>query len=142
MNDCSASTRVVRNRSIPSGVAFIAAALRFNGGTMSLAAKLRELRLRKSKSLQQVADDVGASKAHIWDLETGKSTNPSIDLLKNLSRCFDVTVADLIGENPEADSQDSEVVAMYRDLKELTPADREALRGLMEHLKNKKKEGG
>jgi transcriptional regulator with XRE-family HTH domain len=108
---------------------------------MSLAAKLRELRLRKGKSLQQVADDVGASKAHIWDLETGKSTNPSIDLLKNLSRCFDVSVADLIGENPGADSQDSEVVAMYRDLKELTPADREALRGLMEHLKNKKKEG-
>jgi hypothetical protein len=51
-------------------------------------------------------------------------------------------VADLIGENPGADSQDSEVVAMYRDLKELTPADREALRGLMEHLKSKKKEGG
>jgi transcriptional regulator with XRE-family HTH domain len=86
---------------------------------MSLAAKLRELRLRKGKSLQQVADDVGASKAHIWDLETGK-----------------------IGENPGADSEDSEVVAMYRDLKELTPADREALRGLMEHLKSKKKEGG
>lgn len=109
---------------------------------MSLATKLRELRLRKGKSLQQVADDVGASKAHIWDLETGKSTNPSIDLLKNLSRCFYVSVADLIGENPGADSQESEVVAMYRDLKELTPADREALRVMMDHLKRKKNEEG
>jgi transcriptional regulator with XRE-family HTH domain len=108
---------------------------------MSLAAKLRELRIRKGMSLQQVADNVGASKAHIWDLETGKSTNPSIDLLKNLSRCFDVSVADLIGENPASDSEESEVVAMYRDLKELTPGDREALRVMMEHLK-KKKEGG
>jgi transcriptional regulator with XRE-family HTH domain len=118
------------------------APLRFNGGKMSLAAKLRELRIRKGKSLQQVAGDVGASKAHIWDLETGKSTNPSIDLLKKLSRCFDVSVADLIGENPGADSQDSEVVAMYRDLKELTRGDRDALRVMMEHLKSKKKEGG
>jgi transcriptional regulator with XRE-family HTH domain len=105
---------------------------------MSLAAKLRELRIRKGMSLQQVADNVGASKAHVWDLETGKSTNPSIDLLKKLSRCFDVSVADLIGENPASDSEESEVVAMYRDLKELTPADREALRVMMEHLKKKK----
>jgi transcriptional regulator with XRE-family HTH domain len=105
---------------------------------MSLATKLRELRLSNKKSLQQVANYVGASKAHIWDLETGKSTNPSIDLLKNLSRCFDVSVADLIGENPGADSQESEIVAMYRDLKELTPADRDALRKMMEHLKSKK----
>jgi hypothetical protein len=53
-----------------------------------------------------------------------------------------VSVADLIGENPASDSQESEVVAMYRDLKELTPGDREALRVMMEHLKSKKKEGG
>jgi transcriptional regulator with XRE-family HTH domain len=109
---------------------------------MTLATKLRELRLKKGKSLQQVADDVGASKAHIWDLETGKSTNPSIDLLKKLSRCFDVSVADLIGENPGAENEDSGVVAMYRDLKELTQADREALRTMMEHLKNRSKDGG
>lgn len=106
---------------------------------MTLATKLRELRLKKGKSLQQVADNVGASKAHIWDLETGKSKNPSIDLLKKLSRCFDVSVADLIGENPTEDNQESEVVAMYRELKELTPADREALRLMMDHLKNRKK---
>ena len=109
---------------------------------MSLATKLRELRLKKSKSLQDVAEGVGASKAHIWDLETGKSTNPSIELLKSLSRFFGVSVADLIGENPQADSEDSGVVAMYRDLKELTPADREALGMMMKHLKNRNKDRG
>jgi transcriptional regulator with XRE-family HTH domain len=109
---------------------------------MSLATKLRELRVKKGKSLKDVADAVEASKAHIWDLETSKSTNPSIELLKKLSRFFDVSVADLIGENPAADPEDSGVVAMYRDLKELTPADREALRVMMEHLKKRKTEGG
>ena len=67
---------------------------------MTLASKIKELRLKKNKSLQQVADEVGASKAHIWDLETGKSKNPSIDLLTKLAKCFGVSVADLIGRIP------------------------------------------
>ena len=35
---------------------------------MALAAKIKELRLKKGLSLQDLADAVGASKAHIWDL--------------------------------------------------------------------------
>jgi transcriptional regulator with XRE-family HTH domain len=104
---------------------------------MSLATKLRALRMKKGLSLQQVADKVGASKAHIWDLETGKATNPSFELLKNLSRHFDVSVAELIGEDPAAENEDQQVVAMYRELKELSPADREALRAMMDHLKKR-----
>jgi len=65
---------------------------------MALAAKLKELRIKHKKSLQEVADEVRASKAHIWDLETGKSKNPSLELLVKLAKCFKVSVADLVGE--------------------------------------------
>ncbi|HTS40674.1 MAG TPA: helix-turn-helix transcriptional regulator [Xanthobacteraceae bacterium] len=106
---------------------------------MSLAAKLKELRIKKNKSLQQVADAVGASKAHIWDLEIGKSKNPSIDLLKKLADCFDVSISDLVGENP-APEADPQVVAMYRELKQLTPGDRQAIKAMMDHLKTRKSE--
>jgi transcriptional regulator with XRE-family HTH domain len=105
---------------------------------MSLALKLKELRLKKRKSLQDVADAVGASKAHIWDMETGKSRNPSIALLTKLAKCFDVSVAELIGENPAAKNVDPQVVAMYRELKELSPADRKAIQTMMDHLKSLK----
>lgn len=108
---------------------------------MSLASKLKELRLKKKKSLQEVADDVGASKAHIWDMETGKSRNPSIALLTKLAKCFDVSVAELIGENPAAKNVDPQVVAMYRELKELSPADRKAIQTMMDHLKSLKSKG-
>ena len=104
---------------------------------MALASKIKELRLKKKKSLQDVADNVGASKAHIWDLETGKSSNPSIELLTKLAKCFDVSVAELIGENPTAEGADSQVVAMYRELNELSPADRQAIQAMMDHLKNR-----
>ena len=105
---------------------------------MTLASKIKELRLKKNKSLQQVADSVGASKAHIWDLETGKSKNPSIDLLTKLAKCFGVSVAELIGENPAAKDVDPQVVAMYRELKDLSPPDRQAIQAMMDHLKSRK----
>jgi transcriptional regulator with XRE-family HTH domain len=104
---------------------------------MALASRLKELRLRKGKSLQDLADDVGASKAHVWDLETGRAKNPTIDLLAKLSQALGTTIADLVGENPEGDEQAPEVVAMYRDLKTLSDNDRETIRMMMERLKNR-----
>mgnify|MGYP001160614308 CR=1 FL=1 len=108
---------------------------------MALGARLRELRIRKKKeSLQQVADAVGASKAHIWELETGKSRNPSIELLTKLADHFGVSVAFLVGEDPNASDEDPELVAMYRDLKGLTDTDRATIRLLMQQFKSRQKE--
>lgn len=104
---------------------------------MALAAKLKELRLRKGKSLQDLADEIGASKAHVWDLETGRSKNPTIELLAKLAQALGTSISDLVGENPEGDEQGSEVVAMYRDLKGLSDNDRETIRLMMERLKNR-----
>jgi transcriptional regulator with XRE-family HTH domain len=105
---------------------------------MSLAAKIKELRIRKGKSLQQLADDVKSSKAHIWDLETGRSKNPSIELLTNLSKALEVSIADLVGENPQGEGEDPHVVAMYRELKDLTPEDRKVIQSVIDGFKRKK----
>jgi transcriptional regulator with XRE-family HTH domain len=104
---------------------------------MSLAAKLKDLRVRSKKSLQAVADEVGASKAHIWDLETSRAKNPSIELLTKLAKCFNVSVSELIGENPTGDNEEPSLVAMYRDLKELSPTDRETIQMMMDRLKSR-----
>jgi len=106
---------------------------------VALGAKLKELRVKKKESLQQVADAVGSSKAHIWELETGKSKNPSVELLTALAKHFDVLVADLAGENPNAIGEDPEIVTMYRDLKGLTENDRNTIRDLMKVLKERRK---
>ncbi len=102
---------------------------------MSLALRLKALRTKSKKSLQDVADEVGASKAHIWELETGKSKNPTIELLTKLAACFKVSVADLIGENPAGHDQNPEIVAMYRDLQSLSDSDLETIRIMMGRLK-------
>ncbi len=104
---------------------------------MALATKLRQLRVKTGKSLQVVADEVGASKAHIWDLETARARNPSIDLVMKLAKCFDVSVAELVGENPQADGEKPQLLAMYRELKELSEPDRKAIQTMMDHLKKR-----
>ncbi len=100
--------------------------------------RLKELRLKKKQSLQAVADAVGVSKAHVWELETGKSKNPSVELLTKLAKHFEVPVAQLMGEDPDATQEDQELVAMFRDLKDLSPRDREILRSTMLSMKKTK----
>jgi transcriptional regulator with XRE-family HTH domain len=72
---------------------------------MPVGDRIKELRLRKRQSLQQVADAIGASKAHIWELESNRSKNPSLDLLQKIAGHFDTSVAFLIDEPSLSDSQ-------------------------------------
>jgi len=105
---------------------------------MSFARKLHELRVQSRRSLQDVANAVGISKAHVWNLEKGLSENPSIELVVKLADLFRVRVADLVGENPNADAEEPEMVAMFRDLKQLGERDRETIQVLMDQLKRNK----
>jgi len=107
---------------------------------MSLAATLKKLRLQKGLSLQAVADEIKASKAHVWELETGKSKNPTLKLLKDLANLYKIPLARLIGEMPDDESDDDGLLVLFRDLKELNPEDRETLQILVDGLKNKNKE--
>lgn len=104
---------------------------------MSIGSKLRQLRLKRSESLQDVADAVEASKAHIWEIETGKSRNPSLDLLTRLADHFNISVSHLTGETPDKNSDDEELLVMYRTIKNLSQPDRETLQLIIESMKKK-----
>jgi transcriptional regulator with XRE-family HTH domain len=105
---------------------------------MSFARRLNELRIANRLSLQDVADKVGISKAHVWNLEKGLSENPSMELVLKLAELFRVRVADLVGENPDATSEDPAMVAMFRDLKKLDERDLDTIAALMEQMKRRR----
>ena len=109
---------------------------------MSFATKLHDLRVARRLSLQDVANEVGISKAHVFNLEKGITANPSMDLVVKLAELFRVRVADLVGESPDAEDQPAEVVAMFRDLKNLDPGDRETIKLMMEALKKRRDQAG
>ena len=107
---------------------------------MSFAHRLREQRIANRMSLQDVATAVGISKAHVFNLEKAKTSNPSMELVLKLAELFRVRVTDLVGDNPEAEDQPAEMVAMFRDLKALDQGDRETIRLMMESLKKRREQ--
>ena len=104
---------------------------------MALADRIKAFRIRKKLSLQELADAAGVSKAHIWDLETGRSKNPSIELVTKLADKLGVAVIALVGENPEAEEDGSRVLGMYRELKELNERDLDVIQQMIERLRDK-----
>lgn len=100
----------------------------------ALGPRLRKFRMAKNFSLQQLADKVGASKAHIWDMEQGKTSNPSLALLTELSRALDVPIKDLVGE-ADASPDEEHLAPLFRDLRGLTPEQLEVVRGLTKNLR-------
>lgn len=103
---------------------------------LAIGSKIRELRTRQRISLQELADAVKASKAHIWDIERGESQNPSLELLKRIADYFKVSISDLVEENPHAKGEPEELIALYRGLKDLSQEDRETISVLMKRLRD------
>lgn len=104
---------------------------------MALGAKLTALRLKKGASLQEVADAVGVSKAHIWELEKGRSKNPSADLIKRLADYFGQDVEFLVGSEKSKVSEIEEAQLFYRDLKSLSKEERDHILASIKFLKER-----
>lgn len=101
---------------------------------MSFAARLTELRTSQRQSLQDVADAVGVSKAHIWDLEKGRADNPTLQLIEGLADHFKVTVAFLVGEDRDAGDADLDLARMFRQAGDLDDRDRALLDDVLQSL--------
>lgn len=105
---------------------------------MSLGARLKSLRTGKGESLQKAADAIGISKPHLWELETEKSTNPSLELLSSLAKHYGTTVAYLVGET---DEPAVEAMVFGREFKNATEEEKKLIVNMTEKLLGKPKRG-
>ena len=101
---------------------------------MSMAVRIAKLRRKRGQSLQDVADAVGVSKAHIWELEKGRADNPSMALVTRLADHFGVTVAYLVGEDVESSDADRVLQRMFRQASDLDERERAILNDMMQTL--------
>lgn len=109
----------------------------------SFGVRLRKYRMGKGLSLQKLADAVGASKAHIYELETSRSTNPSLSLLTALSRELEVPIKNLVGESSDVADEDAPQLApLFRDLRELPPDALDLIQALTKKLREQQKDDG
>lgn len=86
---------------------------------MSLGLRIAELRRNKGESLQQVAEAVGVSKAHIWEMEKERTRNPAMDLVRRLANHFETTVAFLVGEDMDGSDDEIQLARMFREARQL-----------------------
>jgi len=108
---------------------------------MELGSRISELRLKKRQSLQEVADAVGVSKAHIWELEKGRTDNPSMALVTRLADHFGVSIRYLVGEDVNAKDADEELARMFRQASKLAPEDRAILDDMMQAMLKRRRSG-
>jgi transcriptional regulator with XRE-family HTH domain len=101
---------------------------------MRIGVRLAKLRRKKAQSLQEVADAVGVSKAHIWELEKRRTDNPSMALVTRLADHFGVSVAYLVGEDIESPDEGGQLQRMFRQAKQLDPNERAILDDMMKSL--------
>src|SRR3954470_7611067 len=107
---------------------------------MNLSVRLGRLRRGKRQSLQDVADAVEVSKAHIWELEKGRSDNPSMALVTRLADHFGVSVASLVGENPKAKDADPRLARLFRQAGDLAKEDVALLEDMMQSLLKRRRQ--
>src|SRR5829696_3809750 len=108
---------------------------------VGLGARISELRLKSRQSLQDVADAVGVSKAHIWELEKGRTDNPSMALVTRLADHFGVSIRYLVGEDVDADDADEKLARMFRQASKLAPEDRAILDDMMQSMLKRRRSG-
>ncbi len=94
--------------------------------------------MAKKLSLQELADAVGASKAHIWDLEQGKTRNPSLALLTALSRELGVSIKEIVGEGEATLTEEEELGPLFRDLRGLDAKALDMIKTMTKQLREMK----
>jgi transcriptional regulator with XRE-family HTH domain len=104
---------------------------------MSIGERLFSLRQKSGESLQGVADKVGVSKVHIWELEKGRSRNPSFELVRKLAAHFDVSIDVLTGEATEPDAREMQIDRIHRGLGALSARDREIVEQMISSMSSK-----
>lgn len=88
---------------------------------LTVPIRLKEARIAKRLSLARLARLAGTTKAHVWDLEQGRATNPTLSTLKGLSSALGVPIHVLVGESDSSPADQLEILC--RELRELEDCD-------------------
>jgi transcriptional regulator with XRE-family HTH domain len=108
---------------------------------MGIGARIAELRRARSESLQDVADAVGVTKTHIWELERGRTKNPSLAVIQGLANHFRVSIAWLVDEDIDAQDAEQKLARMFRQAREIDPADLQVLDDMIQSFRKRKRSG-
>ncbi len=66
----------------------------------SFAANLKAFRHEARLSLNEIGIVAGCTKSHVWEMESGRASNPGLAILVRLADHFEVSLDELVGRIP------------------------------------------
>jgi len=105
----------------------------------SLGEKIRQLRMRKGWSLQQLADEAGVSKPHVYELEKNKVAHPSLTVLQKFAAIFDVPPAFFL-DTDQNHQMNFQIMfrELERDFAQLLEEDQKTIEMMVQVLKDRR----
>lgn len=101
-----------------------------------LGKKIRELRDKKSYTLEELAKRADSSKSYIWELENKAPPRPSGEKLALIAHALDVTTDYLIGVEPES-LETAEDKAFFRKYQKMDDDQKEKVRQMLDIIRKK-----
>lgn len=64
---------------------------------VAFSGRIKALRIARDMTLQDVAEAAGLTKSHIWEIEQGRSVNPTVNAVWGIARALSVSPGELLG---------------------------------------------
>lgn len=107
---------------------------------MLVGVKLKNLRLKRGYSINELSDRSGVSKSYLSYIERGIQKNPSLQVLSKLANTLDTNVEELLDNNHTViDGIDEDWVSLVEEAIE-DGITKEDFAGILEYVKFKKRQ--
>lgn len=107
---------------------------------MLVGVKLKNLRLKRGYSINELSDRSGVSKSYLSYIERGIQKNPSLQVLSKLAHTLDTNVEELLdNNNTSLDGIDEDWVSLVEEAIE-DGITKEDFAGILEYVKFKKRQ--
>jgi len=98
----------------------------------TLGEKVRTLRKNAGLTLEQFAEQIGASKSSVWELENKEKARPSADRINEVAKVLGVTPEFLMNDDVAEPSIDVADEAFFRKYQQLDPDDKKRIRKILD----------
>jgi len=105
----------------------------------TLGEKVRTLRKKAGLTLEQFAEQIGASKSSVWELENKEKVRPSADRINEVAKVLGVTPEFLMNDDvaePSVDVADEAFFRKYQSLDNNTKLQLQDILGVLDRKGN------
>lgn len=89
--------------------------------------KLRRIRTGRGRTLEELAEAVGSSKAYIWQLENKKNAKPSAELLLRIADYLNESPNFFLDDSQDEPSENQMEDAFFRKYRKLSEEDKRTI---------------